>query len=215
MSGELEDPGFKIHERSSKTLIVWFGGINEPYISSRLADATGCSVLAIRDHAFSWYTKGILPGHSSVSDGADWLNQFILENEFGITVFCGQSSGGYGALLYAYHCKADCCITFSPQTRNLFTGQCTMVPSVKLLDLWELYKSYVGTRLIFNIGRSESSHENEFFWDDWRQVDKFRNHDSATFITHPIDNHSVSIVLREMGMLYDFINNIIRIYARE
>ncbi|MFE1598164.1 hypothetical protein ACE101_04825 [Methylobacterium sp. ID0610] len=212
MSKEDEDLGFKYYQNTSDTLIVWFGGINEPYISSKLADETGFNVLAVRDHKFSWYTKGIIPGHASIEDGRSWLSSFIEDKKIIKTAFCGQSSGGYGALLYSFHCHANCCVTFSPQTRNLFTGQCTMVPGVKIVDVGELYKNTKHTKLIFNIGRSESSHEHEFFWDDWRQVEKFKMHDSATFITHPIDNHSISIVLRNDGILYKFVHNLLRIY---
>lgn len=203
----------RFYEASSELLIVWFGGINEPFMSSKLAEVTGHNVLSLRDSNFTWYTHGVLPTHGSIVEGRDFLNQLRDRRGFKRLVFCGQSSGGYGALLYAYHCHADVCIAFAPQTRNVFDGQCRMLPTVQLADLCNMYLTGSNVRMLLNLSRNEEEHENEFFWDDWRHIRKLSTYAKATIISHPYSNHAVSAKLREDGLLYRYVSAMISAYC--
>lgn len=77
-----------------------------------------------------------------------------------------------------------------------------MTPHVRLQDIGELYLTNTKTRVILNMSRSERDHEDQFSWDDWRQIEKLRENANVTVITHPYHNHSVSVKLREAGLLY-------------
>lgn len=203
---------FRYYSMNSDHLIVWFGGINEPFFSGKLSNESGFDQISFIDAAKNWYTNGILSTHESVADGVSYLLNIIMQHKYAKVIFCGQSSGGYAALLYGFHLKVDLCILFSPQTRNFFNGQCMMVPSIKLVDVGDLYANNPGPNLVFNVGRSEGDHENEFYWDDWRQLSKFLSFDCATFIRHPYDNHSISVLIKNNGNLYRFVSGLIKAF---
>lgn len=90
------------HNHGSKRLMVWFGGINEPHFNPEVARLANCDLLTVRDTTNSWYTNGLTSKHLNIEQAIFELNQFILGREYQKLVFCGQSSGGYGALLYAH-----------------------------------------------------------------------------------------------------------------
>lgn len=202
----------RFHAHGSDKLVIWFGGINEPHFNPDVAILSGCDMLTVRDAQASWYTRGITSKHFSAEQALYELTQVILDRGYRKLCLCGQSSGGYGALLYAHLLNADLCIAFSPQTRNFYSGQCQMMPHVKLQDIGELYRTNTKTKLIINMSRSERDHEDKFSWDDWRQVEKLREHPNATFLTHPYDNHAVSVKLREAGLLYKLTASLISTY---
>ncbi|MGE6781501.1 hypothetical protein ACQKGL_03145 [Ensifer adhaerens] len=193
-------------------LVVWFGGINEPFFSEKFAEASGCDCVFVRDTRFDWYTAGVLPSHTSAIEGRDFLKEIIARG-YRKVIFCGQSSGGYGALFYGWHCPANLVIAFAPQTRNVRNGQNMMVPQVPISDVGDLYLSGSHTRIILNLSRNENSHEDEFFWDDWRQIRKLSEYHAATVVSHPYDNHSVSVKLREDGLLYRYVSALIDVYT--
>jgi len=199
----------RFHERGGENLIVWFGGINEPHFSVKLSEESGFDLLTLTD---SGNSNGLVSGHAHVEEAVKDLLSLVSSKGYQKVVFCGQSSGGYGALLYGHYCEADLCFVYSPQTRNFFDGQCKMTPHVKLYDLGDLYKNYHKTNLVFNMARSERDHETEFFWDDWRQVAKFKHHPSAVFLTFPFDNHAVSLKLRERRNLYSHVSLLIKAF---
>lgn len=201
------DNNVRFFSANSDKLIVWFGGINEPFLSDKLSLETTFDQLSCIDNRFNWYTAGILQGDNSVDDGVFFLRRFL--EKYKKVVFCGQSSGGYAALLYGYYLSVDLCLLFSPQTKNFFNGQNVMVPTTELIDVSELYANGGRTRLIFNLSRSEKDHEDVFFWDDWRQVEKFMLLNQAVFIRHPYDNHSVSVKIRENADLYRYVHGLL------
>jgi hypothetical protein len=203
----------RFYKNGSDTLVIWFGGINEPFLSGALANEGGYDLLALMDQRFDWYTNGVLPTHTLWEQGVAFLSKAIAEGGYRKTVFCGQSSGGYGALFYAFHCRAALCIAFSPQTGNFFNGQCHMVPHVPLHDLRALYGQGSDTVIVLNASRDESGHEDSFFWDDWRHIRRLENYPNATIINHPYDNHSVSVRLRQDNLLYKLVTGLIAVYA--
>jgi pimeloyl-ACP methyl ester carboxylesterase len=193
-------------------VIVWFAGINEPFMSDNLAKSTGCNVLTVRDLRNLWYSSGILEQHSSVDDAVSWLNDILAP--FKNKIFIGQSSGGYAALHYGNRCNADLIIAFSPQTRNMRTGQNAKIPQNDIVDLRKVYFSDTPScPIIINIGQSEADHEDSFFWNDWLQIDFLRKMPYVTLAVHPYHNHSVSGILKQKNILYKLIKGFVDAYA--
>jgi hypothetical protein len=206
-TNEVEDEvAFKFHSNNSKVLIVWFGGMREPFFGKRFADESGFDCLYFRDSGFDWYTKGLAGVADNIELSAAWLNSFKL-GKYDFVCFCGQSSGGYGALYFGLHCSANLCIVFAPQIKNVFDGQCRMSPHVPLMDLYEQYRNQNPKvpKVILNLSRSEKDHLHEFAWDDFKQVENFKNLDCVTTIIHPYDNHATSFKLSADGILYRFL----------
>lgn len=194
-------------------VIVWFAGINEPFMSHNLAKSTGCNVLTVRDLRNLWYSRGILEGHSSVHDAASWLNDMLAP--FKNKIFIGQSSGGYAALQYGNLCNADLIIAFSPQTRNMRTGQNAKIPQNDIVDLRQVYLSDTPScPIILNIGQSEADHEDSFFWNDWLQIDFLRKMPYVTLTVHPYHNLNVSGILKQQNRLYKIIKGLVDTYRR-
>ena len=193
-------------------VIVWFAGIDEPFMSDNLAKSTGCNVLTVRDLRNLWYNSGILEEHASVDEAASWLNDMLAP--FRNKIFIGQSSGGYASLLYGNRCDADLVIAFSPQTRNTRNGQCAMIPQNQIVDLRTVYLSDTEScPIILNIGQSEADHEDSFFWNDWLQIDFLRKMPYVTLTVHPYHNHSVSGILKQSNILYNLIRGFVNAYC--
>lgn len=210
--GLLASDELMFHNHGTKRLMIWFGGINEPHFNPEVARLANCDFLTFRDITASWYTRGLTSHHENIDVAVSELKKFIEMRGYEKLCFCGQSSGGYGALLYSHLLKADLCIAFSPQTRNMFSGQCQMTPHVRLQDVGELYLTNTETKIILNMSQSEREHDNEFSWNDWMQIDKLRINQNVTVITHPYHNHSVSVKLREVGLLYKLTASLVNAY---
>ncbi len=208
----MSDEEARYYLNGNDRLLVWFGGINEPFFSERFPEISGCDCVFVRDTRYDWYTAGVLPSHTSPIEGRDFLNEVIARG-YRKVIFCGQSSGGYGALFYGWHCPAHLIVAFAPQTQNMRNGQNIMAPQIPLTDVGDLYLSGSNAKIILNLSRTESAHENEFFWDDWRQIRKLSQYRGATVVSHPYDNHSVSVKLREDGLLYRYVAALINVYA--
>ncbi|WP_185737801.1 hypothetical protein [Burkholderia cepacia] len=192
-------------KQGSDTLFVWFGGINEPFFSSSFPGRSGYDCLYFRDSNSDWYANGVFGLTQDSSAFISIMRNVIMPN-YRCVCFGGQSSGGYAALFYGLACLVDLCIVFSPQIRNQFDGQCRMSPHVRIHDLHELYRnSTERPRAIVNVSRSEREHQNDFQWNDIKQLDDFRHLDKVTLNIHPYDNHAVSVKLREEGLLYDLL----------
>lgn len=200
------------YQNGSKTLLIWFGGMDEPFISQKMAIACNVDVLAVTDKFKSWYSLGFCSNHSTYQDSLEQLEKTISDGAYEKLVFCGQSSGGYAALKYALDLKPDLVIAFSPQTKNAFSGSGRMSPHIKLEDLGERYANNIETKLVFLLARSEADHEDKFRWDDWWQVAKFRNHPSSTFIDLPYHNHNISSIIRNRMNLYSFISGLLTMF---
>ncbi|MEM8514817.1 hypothetical protein RCH14_004172 [Massilia sp. MP_M2] len=200
------------HDYGSDNLIIWFGGINEPHFNPEIARLANCDILTVRDIMNSWYTTGLTSSHANIDQAILELKQFIADRKYKKICLCGQSSGGYGALFYSHLLNADLCIAFSPQTRNVFNGQCQMTPDIRIKDVGEFFDASSPTKILLNMSRSESDHDEQFAWNDWLQIEKLRKKPNVTVITHPYDNHSVSAKLREAGLLYRFTASLINTY---
>jgi hypothetical protein len=205
---------FDFHNHGNDNLIIWFAGIDEPLMSDNLAKATQCDVLAISDRKNLWYMQGALPEHQSVNDCADWLTN--MSANYKNKIFIGQSSGGYGALLFGQICSADLIIAFSPQTMNVRTGQCDLIPRNEIINVNNIYDKHSHScPVIINIGQSESDHSDDFFWDDWRHINKFLDFPFVTLMVHPHNNHNTSGILKRNNILYKLVHFFISAYTEK
>lgn len=195
----------------SRSVVVWFGGINEPFMSRNFAHSSERDFIMLRDSKSDWYTSGVSRDHNSVDEGIAFLNAML--SNYDKKIFCGQSSGGYAALLYSWHCNADLCLPFAPQTANMFGGQCAMVPHVRLDDVARLHVDEPRPRIVASVSRDEAEHERDFFWDDWRHVQKLMQSPRVVIVNHPYHAHAVTVRMHGEGRLYRFIEGMISIYA--
>lgn len=107
--------------RSSRTLLVTFGGMQgqidmPPFEFFRATGSIPVKRLFVRDLHQAWYHRGI-PGHgSTIPEMAESLGRLIAKHEVDRLVTAGNSSGGYGALVFGALLGADTALCFAPQT---------------------------------------------------------------------------------------------------
>lgn len=196
---------------NSDTLIIWFGGLGEPFLSEKLSKFTNMDCLIFRDKDSNWYMNGVSNQYNSREKMIQNLRNFKNSQNYKKILFCGQSSGGYAALFFFHYVGGDLSIVFSPQTANQFSGDGHMSPPFKLKDISKLFRRN-DKNIIINISRSEKNHEKKYRWDDWWQIRYLRNYPNVTIITHPYDSHATTLFLREKNIFYKFMKNIIDIY---
>lgn len=165
-------------DRSSPNTLIAFAGRNEHFGIFNKVKYVDSNILIIRDLSYHWYL--------GVYDSADALDQFVEECKKniadlinkGTNVFIGQSSGGFGALLYGTYFKNSTIFAFSPQTfaRNL-TGNYNLYfdEDIKLPLLHNIYdlKNHLLNYSNLNkikahviVPYSELLNCNEFYWAD-------------------------------------------------
>jgi hypothetical protein len=197
--------------KNSDTLLIWFGGAHEPFFSESYAESSRHDCIFFRDGSIDWYTNGVKDFLDTEHDLIEYLEK--LRSKYKSIIFAGQSSGGQAALYYGKICNVDLCIVFAPQIKNVFDGQCRMTPTIKITNLEDLYAKGENPKVILNVSRSESDHLDVFQWNDIDRIEKFKSLDCVTLITHPYDNHAVAVKLREHGILYSFVDNLIAVYS--
>ncbi|PYE16593.1 hypothetical protein C7410_12934 [Paraburkholderia silvatlantica] len=203
----------KAYANNSDTLFVWFGGINEPFFSENFARESGFDCLYFIDKNYNWYTEGLAADGYGPEEFVAALTDICRRYRY--VSFAGQSSGGYASLYYARRCNVDLVIAFAPQTRNLFDGQCGMTPKVRLADIYDLYSSAGAAErpaVLLNISRSEKDHHREFQWHDREQIAEMATLDRVTVVTHPYDNHAVSVLMRHDAILYRYLAAMVSVY---
>ena len=111
----IEDPG------QSKDLVFFFSGMAPerfppPYeFVSSTTGLSACRVY-VRDLHQIWYQEGISGLSSDVDGSVESLRQLLRERGGGRTIACGNSMGGYAALLFGYLLGLDEVHVFSPKT---------------------------------------------------------------------------------------------------
>jgi hypothetical protein len=201
----------RFYLKKSDTLIIWFGGAHEPFFSVNYAKNSCYDCIFFRDGNIDWYTNGVAGFLDTEGELIEYLEN--CRSKYKLIIFAGQSSGGQAALYYGKICEVDLCIVFAPQIKNVFDGQCRMTPTIKIANLEDLYAKGKNPKVILNVSRSEQNHLDVFQWNDIDRIKKFKYFDCVTLITHPFDDHAVTVKLREKGILYSFIDKLIEIYS--
>lgn len=209
---------FQLHNIGSNSLLIWFGGRNEPFISDKMAHATKCDVLTIKNVRGDWYVGGI-GGIAGGIDGAmDWLSDQIGKKDYKNVFIAGQSSGGYMALKTAHYFKPTAAIVFNPTTQNFPLDSKFFSPQrypqrYQITNLNELYrKQPVSFPIVLNVGRSEKDHSDKWKCDDLVHAQWFKKMDNVTYVQLPYDTHVLTAELSKKGMFYSYITNWITMF---
>lgn len=106
----------------SDTLLLAFGGLKGgigrvlPFEFWNLTKDIKTKKIYVRDPYQAWYHRG-LPGISRDFGGTvKYLRRMIGEQGPRRVVVCGNSAGGYAALLFGCALKVDLVLSFAPQT---------------------------------------------------------------------------------------------------
>ncbi|WP_353862020.1 hypothetical protein [Azospirillum formosense] len=194
-------------------LIIWFGGIGEPFLNSNFIHACETDALFLVDVACDWYMGGLSGVSSSYAETAEWIELLIEKHKYSKVFLGGQSSGGYAALHTAALLKKASGVTaLAPQTRNLENFKKMMMPGVPIADLSKIYNDSMNFPVHLHIARSERLHMEEFFWDDWNQVDWLLERSHVMVTRYPSDRHPVSLDMYRHGIFYQTVINDVQMF---
>ena len=109
----------------SKTAVFCFGGMNKVmggippfeflnYISKHYENQA--DLYFYRDNHQCCYHKGLANISTDIESTQQYLTNKIKTNNYEKTIFVGNSSGAYGAILFGSLCKATHVIGFTPKT---------------------------------------------------------------------------------------------------
>lgn len=202
----------RFYNQNSDALILWFGGLGEPFLSKELSNITQMDCLVFRDINSNWYKDGVSEKYNSRIKMIKNLEIFKKKKKYKKVICCGQSSGGYAALYFLHHMDGDLSIAFAPQTGNQFSGDGHMSPPIKLNKVSNFFRKNT-KNIIINISRSEKEHDKIYKWDDWWQIKDLKKFPNVTIITHPYDSHPTSLFLKKTGIFYKYMKNLIDIYC--
>lgn len=117
-----ENPIYTDFESDSGVMLIAFGGLKGgvgrilPFEFFNLTKDIETQKLYVRDPRQLWYHNG-LPDIANDIDGiVEHLRPLIQEQRPWRTVVCGNSAGGYAALLFGCLLDVDTVIAFAPQT---------------------------------------------------------------------------------------------------
>jgi pimeloyl-ACP methyl ester carboxylesterase len=113
--------GFAISGDGSSTAMLAFGGIAgglllPPFEFFRLAEDIPVVKIFVRDHEQAWYQCGVRGLGNDIPSVAEELRRFLTQRGVSRVVAFGNSSGGFGALLFGSLLGVDRIVTFAPQT---------------------------------------------------------------------------------------------------
>jgi pimeloyl-ACP methyl ester carboxylesterase len=108
-------------DSDSRTLLIAFGGMRNrigmpPFEFLSLTGGLPVKKLFVRDLRQAWYHRGMPEHGETLLDVAAALKRLLAEHEIERLVVAGNSSGGYGALVFGTLLGADTVLCFAPQT---------------------------------------------------------------------------------------------------
>ena len=200
----------------SQTLIVAFANLMPdnsmaPFCYLESLRKYPVNQLFIRDTHKFMYLRGIDPVYNSVDKLSDFLQQKMEQYGGDKTIFIGNSSGAYAAVLYGILTRPDVVLAFAPRTylnkRNRVRYSDFRNPHIvdmvahesrhyqarRYLDLRKLNKRLRNRQTCFHL-----------FWDNQYRIDdinasrmQFQN-----FIHHPYEKggHLIAKYLRDTGV---------------
>lgn len=158
--------------RDSDDWLIAFSGRNEHFFYLNKMQHFWGNVLFLRDTSSTYYSQNPdLPAVESLSMYIDYLTG----PRIGRTILLGQSSGGHAALYQSSFVRNSITLSFSPQTyhpdlypNNIYFEKSInkMIPAECAADLIKhLKESPDASRYVIS-GKSESSHEDSYYWGD-------------------------------------------------
>lgn len=105
----------------SRTLLIAFGGMRNrigmpPFEFLSLTGGLPVKRMFVRDLRQAWYHRGMPEHGSTLLDVARSLEELLGKHDVERLVVAGNSSGGYGALVFGTLLGADTVLCFAPQT---------------------------------------------------------------------------------------------------
>lgn len=109
-----------IVDKDKKTTIVFFagiaGGLGVPqYEFVTLSKSLDCNIIFVKDDKQLWYSKAGDGPNGNVNNMVQVIDTELKKLNSSKIVFCGNSMGGYAALLFSRFIKVDKVLVFSPQ----------------------------------------------------------------------------------------------------
>jgi hypothetical protein len=106
---------------SSRTMLIAFGGIDSrlgipPFEFLTFAEALRAKRVFVRDVRQAWYHRGLAGHGDCIASVAAALRELAARRRVERLVCCGNSAGGYAALLFGTLLRADVVLAFAPQT---------------------------------------------------------------------------------------------------
>jgi len=105
---------------SNRKTLLCFGGIANaleipPREFFKVTEGFNCNRVFVRDFAQSWYHRGLPPITHDISSTKVYLQTLLQDHQItNSIVACGNSAGGYGAILFGYLLGVDSILAFSP-----------------------------------------------------------------------------------------------------
>lgn len=199
---------YKFYDIGADTLIIWFGGRDEPFISDKMVEATGCDMLSVINAKADWYLGGIHGVGKNLEDGIKFLREYASRERYKYVFICGQSSGGYMALRVSHILKPTAALVFNPNTQNFPLNSPIFSPHKypqrwQIVNLNELYtKEPVSFPITYNVGRSEDDHTKKWRCDDLEHAKVFKKMDNVTYVQQPYDTHILTAAMRKKNQFY-------------
>jgi len=159
-------------KKDSTDWLIVFSGKNEQFFHLNKMRLFWGNILILRDTSATYYSENPnLPKIDLISNYIDYLTG----PRTGRTIVIGQSFGGYAALYQSTFIKNSLTLGFSPQAfqpgkylHNIYFSENIkkMAPAECAPDLIShLIQSPNAPRYVIT-GKSESSHEDEYYWGD-------------------------------------------------
>jgi hypothetical protein len=213
----------------SSSLLIVFGGILggfgvPPFEFLNLTSEFRVKKILVRDVYQCWYHRG-LPGIAETIDGvADYLRRQILEQESRHVVLCGNSMGGYAAMLFGFLLQADVVHAFSPQTflgciRRLSALDFRWQKQINRMYLHGVGRNpYLDLRMAYrSIGNTKTQAYLHFSTSD--RLDRahaanMRGLENVSLLPYPKGGHQLVKYLKETGRLKDLLESSLEIHGR-
>jgi len=186
MSGE-----WQYIDHGGNAVFVWFGGIHEKHLWCDFLRDESIDALTFIDAKFNWYVDGIQGVPGGFFGAIDHIRALCDGKKI---IVAGQSSGGYAALRFSLELNPALCIAFAPQTGNRPGLKDIPQPAIPIPDVAGAYvERQPEFPVVIHMSRSETSHKEQFFWNDWAHVMPMIAHNNTRIVIHPTDMHAVAM----------------------
>lgn len=200
-------------------MIIAFGGIYgalgmPPFEFFNITSDLDANKIYIRDLYQSWYHRGIPRIAKNIDDIAKYIMQELKRYLQKQLIVCGNSMGGYAAMLFGFLLNADIVHAFSPQTfiskgKRTFYGDNRWKKEIEVT-----YEAMNASPAYFDIKEplSGKAVKTEFhiYYSCMDRLDKIhaeRMKDNPRIILHPYKDlgHGVVRHLKETGQLREIL----------
>ena len=204
----------------SSSLLIAFGGIAggldmPPFEFFNLTSCIDTKKIFVRDLEQVWYHHGLSGIATNIDGVATWLGRTIREQSPGRVVVCGNSMGGYAALLFGALLDVDEVMAFAPQTFVSTSQRIAHLDPRWRGQMRKLHRSITAQREYFDLKQSLARIDARrtklhIHFCAGNRLDRLHakrlDHDSRVELhAYPSDHHAVVKHLRASGELADML----------